>query len=137
MEAASLRDAGLEGGSGEQGPGAGQRASRSRRHRAAKSIVVVGTGMTGNAILRNSVPRDRVLPFFSYVGIVMVAAVAVVAPLLPGLPGTAEPTPAAFWIIAFLAVAVDSRPFTAPGQGPSSTVFPSIAFTFALLLGWG
>jgi diguanylate cyclase (GGDEF)-like protein len=137
MEAASLRDAGLEGGSGELGPGVGKRGSRSRRHRAAKPTVVVGTGMTGNAVLRNSVPRDRVLPFFSYVGLVMVAAVAVVAPLLPGLPGQAEPTPAAFWIIAFLAVAVDSRPFTAPGQGSSSTVFPSIAFTFALLLGWG
>ncbi len=32
---------------------------------------------------------------------------------------------------------VDARPFNAPGREPDATSSPSIAFTFALLLGWG
>src|SRR5258706_14864594 len=45
--------------------------------------------------------------------------------------------PASFWVIAALAVIVDVRPFNAPGREPDTTVYSSIAFSFALLLCWG
>ncbi|WP_232534257.1 bifunctional diguanylate cyclase/phosphodiesterase [Plantactinospora sp. KBS50] len=39
--------------------------------------------------------------------------------------------------MAVLAVAGDAHPFTPSGQRPSPAVFPSICFSFAILLGWG
>jgi diguanylate cyclase (GGDEF)-like protein len=85
---------------------------------------------------RNRIPPERATGFFSYEAAVVVAAVAAVLlsvrnlPQVPGLPP-------AFWVIAALAVIVDIRPFNAPGRDPDTTVFTSIAFSFALLLGWG
>ncbi len=86
---------------------------------------------------RNRIPRDRARTFFSYVGLVVALAVVGVVLSVQRLPAEMHNMPAAFWVIAVLAVVVDIRPFHAPGREPDATVFTSIAFTFALLLGWG
>jgi diguanylate cyclase (GGDEF)-like protein len=89
------------------------------------------------ASLRNSVPPDRAVPFYGFVGTVVVLAAAVVAMPLADLPARLGDLPAAFWLMAALAVLSDSRPFMPPGRRQSSAVFPSICFTFAILLAWG
>ncbi|HEX6872937.1 MAG TPA: EAL domain-containing protein [Micromonosporaceae bacterium] len=86
---------------------------------------------------RNVVPEDRALPLLGYVAVVVAGAVAVFAVSLPSLPATISTASAAFWVIAALAIAVDTRPFMTPPGAATPAVFPSIAFTFALLLGWG
>jgi diguanylate cyclase (GGDEF)-like protein len=89
------------------------------------------------APLRNSVPRDRAVPFFGFVGAVMAVGALIVAVPVARLPAQIPDLPAAFWVMAVLAVLGDSRPFTPPGRRQSSAVFPSICFTFAILLAWG
>jgi diguanylate cyclase (GGDEF)-like protein len=86
---------------------------------------------------RNSVPRERAVPFYGFVGVVVVAAAAVAAAPLIALPARLSGLPAAFWVMAVLAVISDARPFTPPGRRQTSAVFPSICFTFAILLAWG
>ena len=86
--------------------------------------------------IRNSVPRDRSVAFFTYVAVVTVAAAFAVGPALADLPDLEGLTPA-FWVIAVLGVVVDVRAFPTVGPRRSAIVYPSIAFTFALLLGWG
>jgi diguanylate cyclase (GGDEF)-like protein len=85
---------------------------------------------------RNVVPAERAVPFFVYAALVVAGGVASVLWSVQR-PHLSPGAPAAFWLIALLAVVVDVRPFHAPGQRPEATVFTSIAFTFALLLGWG
>lgn len=87
--------------------------------------------------LRNSAPPDRELPFFSYVGAVCVLALALVAPQIPALAHLLHHGPGTYWLLASLAVLADLRPFPPPGGRPTSAVFPSICFTFAILLMWG
>jgi diguanylate cyclase (GGDEF)-like protein len=87
--------------------------------------------------LRNEIPPERARLLYTFVGIVVLIAVAVVAPSLTELPAVLRAVDPEFWLIAVLAVAVDTRPLRAPGRAPLASVFPSIAFTFALLLGWG
>jgi diguanylate cyclase (GGDEF)-like protein len=87
--------------------------------------------------LRNVVPRTRAVPFFAYVTAVAVCAAASVGASIAGQSSILPDPSAAFWVIAALAVVVDTRPFTAPGAGATNAVFPSITFTYALLLGWG
>ncbi|HEY3007095.1 MAG TPA: EAL domain-containing protein [Micromonosporaceae bacterium] len=89
------------------------------------------------ASLRNSVPPDRVAPFFGFVGSVVTLGALVVAVPVAELPAQLAELPAAFWVMAALAVLGDSRPFTPPGRRQSSAIFPSICFTFAILLAWG
>jgi diguanylate cyclase (GGDEF)-like protein len=89
------------------------------------------------AALRNSVPPDRRVPFFGFVWAVTVVAALACGPVLARLPAELSGLPAAFWLMAGLAVLVDARPFTPPGRRQSSAVFPSICFTFAIMLGWG
>ncbi len=102
-------------------------------------VSVVWPGDTGARIGggRNVVPRDRAIVVYGYLALVVVCAVASVVPSFADLPEIVSGASPAFWVIAGLAVVVDARPFNAPGRGPTATVFPSIAFTFALLLGWG
>jgi diguanylate cyclase (GGDEF)-like protein len=89
------------------------------------------------AALRNSVPPGRATAFFSFVwAVVALAALLAAVPLL-SLPDQIPQLPPAFWIMAALAAVCDARPFTPPGRRQSSAVFPSICFTFAILLGWG
>jgi diguanylate cyclase (GGDEF)-like protein len=89
----------------------------------------------GDADLRDAVPPERAPRMFGYVTLVAVAAVASLAPALAAYqPSTIG---ASAWVIAGLALVVDLAPFRAPGRGAAATVFPSITFTFALLVGWG
>lgn len=89
------------------------------------------------ATLRNSVPPERAPLFFGYVGGITAAAAAVCAVPLIQLPAQVPQLPVAFWLMAVLAVVGDARPFTPPGRRRRSEVFPSVCFTFAILLGWG
>jgi diguanylate cyclase (GGDEF)-like protein len=45
--------------------------------------------------------------------------------------------PAAFWLMALLAVGVDARPYVVANRRASSVILPSICFTFAIALAWG
>ncbi|SCL34272.1 diguanylate cyclase (GGDEF) domain-containing protein [Micromonospora pallida] len=91
----------------------------------------------GAADLRNAVPPARVGSFFGFVGVTVVLAVGLTAAPLVALPGDLAALPDAFWIMAALAVVCDARPFVPPGQRHTSAVFPSICFTFAILVAWG
>src|SRR5262245_53529118 len=87
--------------------------------------------------LRNSIPRERVAAVATYVAAVIIAALLCLAATISAMPEHLRYEPGAFALIAALAVVVDVRPFVAAGRGASATIFPSIAFAFALLLGWG
>ena len=89
------------------------------------------------AARRNTVPAERAASFFTFVGVVVALAALLCAVPLSHLPATLPTLPAAFWAMAALAVLCDSRPFSPPGPRQSSAVFPSICFTFAILLAWG
>ncbi|MEV0607089.1 EAL domain-containing protein [Polymorphospora rubra] len=89
------------------------------------------------AAQRNSVPPERALPFFTFVTAVVALAGTVTAVSLIALPSEVPALPVAFWLMAGLAVVCDARPFTPPGRRQSSAVFPSICFTFAIMLIWG
>ncbi|GAA0508819.1 hypothetical protein Ade02nite_62270 [Paractinoplanes deccanensis] len=45
--------------------------------------------------------------------------------------------PAAYWLMAALAVAVDARPYVMADRRARSVILPSICFTFATVLAWG
>ena len=45
--------------------------------------------------------------------------------------------PSAFWVMAVLAVVVDSRPYVVADRRASAVILPSICFTFAITLAWG
>ncbi|GIF52428.1 diguanylate cyclase (GGDEF)-like protein [Asanoa ferruginea] len=89
------------------------------------------------AVRRNSVPAERAAPFYTFVGAVITVAVVVSAASISRLPEQLPDLPTAFWLMAALAVLCDYRPFAPPGPRQSSAVFPSICFTFAILLAWG
>ena len=87
--------------------------------------------------LRNSAPVDRAWHYYGFLSAVILAAVAITVPFLSSLSQMVPHAPAAFWLMAFLALVVDSRPFVTPGPRQSAAVYPSICFTFAILLLWG
>lgn len=89
------------------------------------------------AALRNSAPPGRARTFFGYVWTVVGVAALASAVLLMSGPDRARHLPAAFWVMAALAVVCDARPFTPPGRRHSVAVLPSVCFTFAILLVWG
>jgi diguanylate cyclase (GGDEF)-like protein len=80
-------------------------------------------------------PRDRIVGVAIWTAVVVVGALAVTVPALPQLPAVVRSGDAALWLIAALAVFVDARAF--PARTGAAGVYPSKAFTFALLLGWG
>ncbi|GGJ83855.1 GGDEF-domain containing protein [Pilimelia anulata] len=86
---------------------------------------------------RNTVPRDRAVPFYGFALATVLAAVVVCAGPLLRLAGTLPALPAGFWLMATLAVVSDARPFVPPGRRRTSAIFPSICFAFAILLQWG
>ncbi|MEV6847445.1 bifunctional diguanylate cyclase/phosphodiesterase [Actinoplanes sp. NPDC051411] len=45
--------------------------------------------------------------------------------------------PSAYWVMAVLAVLVDSRPYVVADRRASAVILPSICFTFAITLAWG
>src|SRR5262249_15595635 len=82
------------------------------------------------------VPRDRALAFLTYIAGVVVAAAAIVTLNFDGLSAVRNQS-GTFWLIASLAVVIDALPFAAPGRRADLSIFPSISFSFAILLGWG
>ncbi|GAA2521737.1 putative bifunctional diguanylate cyclase/phosphodiesterase [Pilimelia columellifera] len=86
---------------------------------------------------RNSVPRDRAVPFYGFATLTVAAAIVVCAGPLLRFTRSAVELPPAFWLMAALAVISDARPFTPPGRRQSSAIFPSVCFTFAILMAWG
>jgi diguanylate cyclase len=89
------------------------------------------------AAQRNAIPAERAVPFLSFVGLVIAAAAVLCAAPLARLPSQLGDLPASFWAMAALAVVGDARPFTPPGRRQTSAVFPSICFSFAIMLAWG
>jgi diguanylate cyclase (GGDEF)-like protein len=81
------------------------------------------------------VPPERLGRFALWTLVGLAAALAVTAPVLVDLPAILRSADPALWLIAALAVLVDTRWFA--GRQRFATVYPSVAFTFALLLGWG
>jgi diguanylate cyclase len=68
--------------------------------------------------------------------VVVGGTVAASTPWWPA-PGRATGLPAAFWVMAVLAVLADLRPDVAPGRRASAVVLPSVCLTFAIVLAWG
>ncbi|HET9517079.1 MAG TPA: GGDEF-domain containing protein, partial [Actinoplanes sp.] len=64
-------------------------------------------------------------------------ATVVVATLWAVAPAATAQLPAAFWVLAGVAVVVDARPYVLPGRRASSVILPSICCTFAVVLAWG
>jgi diguanylate cyclase (GGDEF)-like protein len=96
-------------------------------------------GQPAAEAVRNSVPRDRAAWMYGYVGATLLAAAVCTVWSFVDLPAEAAvavPDPE-FWIVAVLAVIVDSWPFASPSRARTATVFSSVVFTFAVLLGWG
>jgi diguanylate cyclase len=89
------------------------------------------------AALRNSVPPERAASFFGFVWTVIALAAFLCARPLADLAGRLPDLPPAFWLMALSAVVFDARPFTPPGRRQTSAVFPSVCFTFAILLAYG
>jgi diguanylate cyclase (GGDEF)-like protein len=81
---------------------------------------------------RSSMP-DR----WRFVMVPAVAAVAVDAALWGVAHDTFAVLPAAYWVMALLALIVDARPYVVANRRASSVILPSICFTFAITLAWG
>ncbi len=92
--------------------------------------------MAGTA-LGSSALRDREARFFGYVAVVGVVALTLSAPFLARLPAFLHRAPAAFWLVAALAVLSEAGPFGLSGRRAVAPVFPSVCFGFAALLSWG
>ncbi len=87
--------------------------------------------------LRNSAPAERVWPFYGYLTLVISLGFIVVAPLLWDVPRVLGVAPPAFWMMVALALAVDTRPLMPPGPRQSVAVYPSVCFSFAIMMIWG
>ncbi len=135
MEAAARPQLGQPRSPGSPPARANHGGTREHEHRLAD--LRVDAGLVEAESIRNAVPRERALGVYSYVALVVIVAALVVAPSFRDLPDVVRANDAEMWLIAALAVLVDARPFATPGRIRAATVFPSIAFTFALLLGWG
>ncbi len=87
--------------------------------------------------LRNAAPPERRGLFFGYVTVTSLLGGLIVVTQVPAVPHASTVAPVAFWLMALPALLVDARPFSTPGRRDASVVFPSICFTFAILLRWG
>src|SRR4051812_33838874 len=80
---------------------------------------------------RLSVERRRGL-------VVMVLLAAVADAVLWAVDAdTFRALPAAYWLMAALALVVDVRPYVLADRRSSSVILPSVCFTFAIALAWG
>src|SRR5215468_11209030 len=94
-------------------------------------------GLMEPTALRNSIPDERVGVFFGYVAVVCAVAAAVLASQVPDLPAFLRHAPVGFWLMAGFALLADARPVSPAPGSRLSPVYPSICFTFAILLTWG
>jgi diguanylate cyclase (GGDEF)-like protein len=85
--------------------------------------------------LRNTAPPRHAHRFFAYVVVVIVLAASWLAASLAG--GLPAHLPAVFWLFALFAVVADTPPFVQVGRGDAMPAFPSVCFTFAILLAFG
>ncbi len=85
--------------------------------------------------LRNIAPPRHAHRFFAYVAVVVGAGAGLLAVQLPG--GFPASLPAAFWVLAGCAVLADTKPFVQVGRDDVPLTFPSVCFTFAILLAFG
>ncbi len=86
---------------------------------------------------RNRVPAERRRNFGVYVIAITVAAAAITLRDLAGLPEVLAHVTVGFWLLAGLAVAGDALPVTLPGRWNTSAIYPSICFTFAIMIDSG
>jgi diguanylate cyclase (GGDEF)-like protein len=87
--------------------------------------------------LRNMAPAEGGGRFAGYVVIVVAsAAVLLVVQAMTPSAGSVAIGPA-IWLMALLALLADAWPMSPPGRRMSSAVFPSICFTFAILVDAG
>ncbi|MFC7244495.1 putative bifunctional diguanylate cyclase/phosphodiesterase [Catellatospora aurea] len=86
---------------------------------------------------RNRVPAERRRNFGVYVIAITVAAAAITLRDLIALPSVLEHVTLGFWLLAGLAVAGDALPVTLPGRWNTSAIYPSICFTFAIMIDSG
>lgn len=87
---------------------------------------------------RNRVPAERRTSFGAYAVGVLVLAVLLTFRDFAALPNvlTSQLT-IGFWLTAALAIAFDAMPVSLPGKWNTAAIFPSIAFTFAIMLVYG
>ncbi|MDG6105981.1 EAL domain-containing protein [Dactylosporangium aurantiacum] len=85
--------------------------------------------------LRNIAPPRHAHRFFAYVAVVVGTGAVLLAVHLPG--GFPDSLPVAFWVLAGCAVVADTRPFVQVGRDDALLTFPSVCFTFAILLAFG
>jgi diguanylate cyclase (GGDEF)-like protein len=86
---------------------------------------------------RNRVPAERRLAFGGYVVAVILAAALLTYRDFESLPALIAGAGVGFWLTAALAVAADAMPVMLPGRWITAAIFPSIAFTFAIMLAQG
>jgi diguanylate cyclase (GGDEF)-like protein len=85
----------------------------------------------------NRVPAQRRTVLGGYVVAVILAATLLSYRDFPHLPSDLAAAGLGFWLTATLAVAADAMPVTLPSRWNSALIFPSIAFTFAIMLVYG
>jgi diguanylate cyclase (GGDEF)-like protein len=85
-------------------------------------------------VLRNSAPAERVWSFYLYVSAVVLAGAAVATPFLWTVPGLVWHGSTAFWLMVLLALLADVRPYVPSGACRTSAIYPSVCFTFAIML---
>jgi diguanylate cyclase len=83
---------------------------------------------------RNRVPAERRGPFGAFVIGIVLAAAAITVPALPALPHELATASLGFWLMAALAIAGDALPVTLPGRWNTAAIYPSICFTFAIMI---
>jgi diguanylate cyclase (GGDEF)-like protein len=84
--------------------------------------------------LRNTTPSQGSGRFIGYVGIIVVLAAAVLTMELATPFAGSGSLEAEIWLMAAMALAADAFPLSPPGRRMSAAVFPSICFTFAILI---
>ncbi|HCT76096.1 MAG TPA: GGDEF-domain containing protein [Micromonosporaceae bacterium] len=87
---------------------------------------------------RNRVPAERRTAFGAYAVGVLVLAGLLTFHDFASLPDVlASQLTIGFWLTAALAIAFDAMPVSLPGKWNTAAIFPSIAFTFAIMLVYG
>jgi len=84
--------------------------------------------------LRNTAPLQGSGRFTGYVAIIVVLAAAVLTVEFATPFAGSGSLEAEIWLMAAMALAADAFPMSPPGRRMSAAVFPSICFTFAILI---
>jgi len=86
-------------------------------------------------VLSSSAPAERTWSFYAYLSTVVIVGVVVATPFLWVVPGVVRTGSTAFWLMVLLALLSDIRgPYVASGSCRSSAIYPSVCFTFAIML---